>query len=202
MPVLREIEVSAEVVWLGCVPAGGSIVAQARSEIDLGFPGLSGERHEGLNRPACIRMRNVYPEGTEIRNVRQLTILSEEELNLIAQDMGLDQLDPQYLGASVVLRGIADFTYVPPSSRIQGPDGVTLTVDMENRPCIFPGREIEKDHTGYGPKFKTAATNRRGITAWVERPGKLSIGDKLRLFVPDQRAWKGEALDGPLFQQS
>lgn len=200
MPVLREVDVTGEIIWLGCVPATGGISAQARTEIALGFGGLAGERHEGVNSPACVRVRNVYPKGTEIRNVRQVTILSEEELSLIAKDMGLPTLDPQYLGASIVIRGIADFTFVPPSSRLQGPDGVTLTVNMENRPCIFPGKEINKGHTGYGPKFKPAAKNRRGITAWVERPGMLSIGDRLRLFVPDQRAWKGEAMDGPLFQ--
>ena len=68
----------------------------------------------------------------------------------------------------------------------------TLTIDIEKRPCVLPGREIEKDHTGFGPKFKTAAENRRGVTAWVERPGQLKRGDSLRLFVPDQPAWGGE----------
>lgn len=193
MPVLRETEFRGDIVWLGMVPSGGSIRAEARDQLELGFHGIRGERHEGENRPSCVRVKNLYERDTEIRNVRQLTILSVEDLALIAADMGLDQVDPMYLGASIVVRGIPDFTFVPPSSRLQGPDGVTLTVDMENRPCVLPGREIEQDHSGYGPKFKTAAENRRGITAWVERPGHLRLGDTLRLFVPDQRGWNGEA---------
>ncbi len=193
MPVLRETDYQGEIIWLGMVPNGESIRAEERDALELGFHGISGERHEGENRPSCVRVKNLYERDTEIRNVRQLTILSEEELALIAADMGMDKVDPIHLGASVVVRGIPDFTFVPPSSRLQGPDGVTLTVDMENRPCVLPAREIEQDHAGYGPKFKPAATHRRGITAWVERPGALKRGDRLRLFVPDQRAWAGES---------
>ena len=34
-----------------------------------------------------------------------------------------------------------------------------------------------------------AAEGRRGVTAWVERPGDIRVGDSLTLFLPDQRAW-------------
>ncbi|KIC36671.1 MOSC domain-containing protein [Leisingera sp. ANG-M7] len=189
MPVLRKTEFTGQITWLGHVPAGSGLQAVPADHLDLGFGGIAGGRHEGENRASCVRVRNLYPEGTEIRNVRQLTILSEEELALIAGDMGMDSVSPAHLGATIVLRGIPDFTFVPPSSRLQGPDGVTLTVDMENRPCVLPGREIEKDHAGFGARFKPAAQNRRGITAWVEHPGRLQLGSELTLFVPDQRAW-------------
>lgn len=192
MPVLRETEFLGEITWLGMVPANAGIQAEARDMLDFGFSGVAGERHEGAQRPSCVRVKNLHTPGTEIRNTRQVTIVSEEELALIAADMGLAQLDPRHLGATIVLCGIPDFTHVPPAARLQGADGVTLTVDIENRPCVLPGREIEKDHTGFGPKFKTAAENRRGVTAWVERPGQLKRGDSLRLFVPDQPAWGGE----------
>ena len=155
----------------------------------FGFHGLLGARHEGENRPSCVRVKNLYPTGTEIRNVRQLTILSEEELAEIASEIEVEILDPGLLGANLILSGIPDFTHVPPSSRLQAPDGATLTIDMENRPCVFPGREIEQDAAGHGTGFKPAAKGRRGVTAWVERPGRLKIGDALTLFVPDQRAW-------------
>jgi len=79
---------------------------------------------------------------------------------------------------------------VPPNARLQATSGATITVDTENRPCVLPGREIEKDSPGHGPKFKTAAANRRGVTAWIEREGLLRVGDTLRLFIPDQPAWQ------------
>lgn len=190
MPTLRQTEFNGEVVWLGHVPGEtGTIRSDSVDRIDLGFDGQVDARHAGLNRASCVRVRNLYTEGTEIRNVRQLTILSAEQLDEIAAEIGLETLDPALLGATLVLRGIPDFTHVPPSARLQGPSGLTLTVDMENRPCIYPAREIEADQPGHGTAFKPAAKNRRGVTAWVERPGAIALGDAMTLFVPDQRAW-------------
>ena len=115
---------------------------------------------------------------------------SAEDLAAIAAEMGLDALRPEWLGASIVVEGIEDFTHIPPSSRLQnGEGGTCLVVDMANRPCHWPGKEVEKDHPGLGKRFKQAAAGRRGVTAWVEYPGPLRVGDELRLHVPDQRAW-------------
>lgn len=191
MPTLIETEHSGEVTWLGHVPrASGNLRGAAVQRLELTFAGDAGARHEGTERPSCSRVANLYPRGTTIRNVRQLTILSAEELAQIAAQIGVEPLDPGLLGASVVLSGIPDFTHIPPSSRLQAASGLTLTVDMENRPCVLPGREIEAEHAGHGAAFKSAAKGLRGVTAWVERPGALALGDRLSLFVPDQRAWK------------
>lgn len=190
MPALKPTEFSATIRWIGRVPEEGeSIVSSPADELELSFDGPVGERHSGRTRPSCSRLVSQYPRGTEIANVRQLSIVSAEELARIADAMGLDVIDPVWLGATLVIEGIPDFTLVPPSSRLQGPDGVTLVIDMENRPCHLPAREIENVHPGKGKAFKTAAANRRGVTAWVERPGRLGVGDTLRLHVPDQPVW-------------
>lgn len=190
MPALKPTDFTAVVRWLGVVPVGGAGIASAPLErLELAFDGPVGERHSGLTRAACSRVRSQHPKGTEIANVRQMSVVSAEETAAIAQDMGLDQIDPVWLGATLVIEGIPDFTLVPPSSRLQGPDGVTLVVDMENRPCQFPAQEIDRAHPGKGKAFKSAAHNRRGVTAWVERPGTLTLGCEMRLHVPDQPAW-------------
>ena len=190
MPVLIKSTYEARVTWLGHVPGGQeSLRAQAVERLTLGFAGDAGARHEGTERASCSRVTNLYPRGTTIRNVRQLTILSAEEMAATAQKMQLEALDPRLLGASIVVEGIPDFTHIPPSSRLQGPSGLTLTVDMENRPCVLPAREIESEAPGHGTAFKSAAKGRRGVTAWVERPGELALGDTLTLFIPDQRGW-------------
>lgn len=189
MPTLKKSGFSGEIIWLGHVPAGQGLRAQSVAHLDLTFEGVAGSRHQGATRRSCTRVRNLYPEGTMIRNVRQLSVLSAEEIDLIARNMGLSHLDPGLLGASIVLRGIADFTHVPPASRLRGPSGVTLTTDTENRPCVLPGREIETEQPGHGKDFKPAAQGIRGVTAWVERPGALALGEMMELFVPDQRGW-------------
>ena len=42
---------------------------------------------------------------------------------------------------------------------------------------------------GHGAAVKGAANNRRGVTAWVEREGTLTLGERMRLHIPDQRPW-------------
>ena len=88
--------------------------------------------------------------------------------------IGLDALDPAWLGASVVVSGLPDFSHLPPSSRLQSQDGATLTVDMQNRPCQFPAKTIEQAMPGHGTRFKTAAKGKRGVTAWGRKRGNLA----------------------------
>ncbi|PLS23352.1 MOSC domain-containing protein [Neptunicoccus cionae] len=195
MPALKPTTYSCEIVYLGVVPdREAALASDSHSEVFASFAGVEGECHAGLTRPSCSRVLSQHPRGTEIRNARQFSIVSAEELDLIAAEIGLDSIDPAWLGASIMVRGLPDFTFIPPSSRLQTEEGTTLVVDMENRPCIFPGKEeLEPRHPGKGKLFKTAATNRRGVTAWVEREGVLRVGDRFTLHIPDQRQWAPEA---------
>jgi hypothetical protein len=191
MPALIPTTFAGRVVWLGCVPHRDrtEIETLALAEMPLGFGGYAGDVHAGETRASCSRVTDQYLRGTEIRNTRQVSLVAAEELAVIAGKLGLDRVAPEWVGASVVVEGIPDFSHLPPSSRLQGPDGVTLTVDMQNRPCRFPAKTIEDAHPGRGKGFKAAAEGLRGVTAWVEREGVLRLGDALELHVPDQRAW-------------
>lgn len=190
MPALIPTGFAATITWLGRMQGGDKVLAsQPEAELFASFAGVAGEVHAGLTRPSCSRVAAQYPEGTEIRNTRQISVVSEEELAAIAAAMGLEALSPIHLGATMVLRGIPDFSHVPPGSRLQAASGATLVVDMENRPCTVPARAIEAAHPGHGKQFKPAAAGRRGITAWVEREGLLRVGDAVRLHIPDQPVW-------------
>jgi hypothetical protein len=192
MPAMVKTEITGRVVWLGRQPVPVKdlvITAEPLAEMPLSFAGPPGEVHAGETRPSCSRVVTQHPKGTTIRNVRQLCIVSAEEMAAVAQELGLAAFDYAWVGASIVVEGIPDFTHVPPSSRLQGPDGVTLVVDMENLPCQEPAVTIEKVRPGQGKGFKAAAKGRRGVTAWVEREGVLRPGDVLTLHVPGQRPW-------------
>ena len=142
-----------------------------------------------------------HPRGTIIRNTRQLSIVSQEELSKIAARMGIAEIHPSSLGASMVIEGIPDFSFVPPSSRLQQIGrGTTLCVDMLNTPCIFSGRVVAEDNPGSDGRaklFKTAADGLRGVTAWVEREGKIEVGDELKLHIPVQRPWNRPSNNSP-----
>lgn len=190
MPALLKTRLTARITWLGLVAdREAALEAQVVSRIMARFSGPEGEAHGGLTRPSCSRVRDQYRRGTVIRNTRQFSILSAEDLAAIAARMGLDSLDPALLGATMVVEGLADFSHLPPSSRLQAPSGATLVVDMENRPCQLPARPIEDRHPGKGRLFKAAARGLRGITAWVEAEGMLTLGDSLSLHIPDQPVW-------------
>ncbi|MEL7343542.1 MAG: MOSC domain-containing protein [Pseudomonadota bacterium] len=192
MPALIKTEYTAEVTFIGSVTSMDrtELMAHGVDRVELGFDGLAGSVHAGENRASCSRVTTQYPKGTLIRNVRQLSIVSEEELTEIGARMGIERPDPARMGATLVIRGIPDFTHVPPSSRLQNEAGATVTIDMENQPCHFPSKSLEKADPGKGMAFKTAAKDRRGVTAWVERPGLVQVGDVLTLHIPGQRAWR------------
>lgn len=191
MPALLPTGFSGRITWLGVVTSEDrkALVAEARDALGLTYAGIAGSVHDGVTRLSCSRVTAQHPKGTPIRNERQLSILSVEEMGQIAARMGLDTLDPARLGASIVIEGIDDLSHLPPSSRLQAPSGATLVVDMQNRPCILPARSIDTVHPGYGKAFKPAAEGRRGVTAWVQREGRIALGDRLTLHVPDQRVW-------------
>ena len=195
MAELVESRYHPTIVWLGVVrDRAQSLAAHPVQTVEARFGGLVGDAHFGVTRAACSRVRDVYPRDTPIKNTRQFSILSEEEITAISVKMGIDALDPAWLGASMVVRGLPDLSHLPPSSRLQGPDGATLVVDTQNRPCQLPAKVIAQFHPDVAASFRTAASARRGVTAWVEREGAFGIGQSLRLFVPDQRSWQPETL--------
>ena len=190
MPVLKPTDFIGRIVWLGLVrDRSAQLEAEAVAELTATFAGPVGEDHGGLTRPSCSRVVAKYPKGTTIRNTRQFNILSVEELAATAAKMGLERLDPALVGATMVIEGIPDLSHLPPSSRLQGPEGATLVVDIENRSCQLPAKPIEARHAGFGAKYKSAASGRRGLTAWVEREGVFRLNDAIRLHIPDQPIW-------------
>lgn len=190
MPALKPTIFAGTIVWLGRVPdRTESLRAEAVEALFARFDGPEGEDHGGLTRPSCSRVTAQHRKGTEIRNVRQFSILGQGDLDAIAAAMGVPSFDPAWLGATMVVDGIPDFTLIPPSSRLQADSGATLVVDMENRPCTLPAAVIETEAPGFGWKFRSAARGRRGVTAWVEREGLLTLDATVRLHVPDQPVW-------------
>lgn len=190
MSALKPTQFIGRITWLGTVADREAALESAGLPmLRASFAGPENEAHGGLTRPSCSRVLGQYPRNTEIRNTRQFSILSAEDLAAIAADMGLESLDPALVGATMVIAGIPDFSHLPPSSRLQGAQGATLVVDMNNRPCTLPARPIETRHPGFGKRFKPAAKDRRGITAWVEREGVFTLGEEVRLHVPDQPVW-------------
>jgi hypothetical protein len=162
---------------------------QQRQSLSLLLSGPQGDCHTGLTRLSDSRTLQTYKRDTIIRNVRQITMLSVEEMADIAQAMGLPDVKATWLGGNLVTSGIPDLTLLPPSTRVQFPSGATLVVDTENLPCRQVSSVIEKIHPEKGGMFVKAATHKRGLTAWVECEGDVSVGDEIKIFIPPQRIY-------------
>lgn len=161
----------------------GSLVTTVRPEIEVDFEGVIGDRHRGYTRAADARVPH-YPRGTPIRNTRQLSLVSVEELRDIATAMQLPAVTGAWLGANLVIAGIPHLTRIPVGSRVFFPSGAALAVEGENLPCTGPGKVIAAQHPdrdGLAGQFPKAALHLRGLVAWVERPGIIRAGDPVEI---------------------
>ncbi|WP_246879921.1 MOSC domain-containing protein [Bacillus suaedae] len=163
----------------------GSFITRRIPMANLEFGGIAGDRHFGVTSLADAR-QPMYPRGTEKLNLRQITIVSEEELSLIAEELGIEYVLPEWLGANLLVNGYPELTTLMIGSRLLFPDGTGLICMGENKPCNLPGQEIQK-HYEMEPKLATrfirAALKRRGIVCAVECPGKVYEGDEVQIFV-------------------
>lgn len=162
-----------------------TFVTRRISEVNLEFGGIMGDRHFGVTSKADSR-QPMYPRGTEILNRRQITIVSEEELDMIAEKLGVESVIPEWLGANLLLKGFPNLTKLTMGSRILFPSGAGLICMGENQPCTFPGEEIQKhyqDDEKLALRFVKAAYKLRGIVCAVESPGTIHENDEVRILV-------------------
>jgi len=175
------------------VVEAAAVESTARPELMLTYAGVAGDRHEGLVRPSGAR-EPWYPRGTPMRNERQLSILSAEELAEVAAALGLPQILGQWVGANLVLSGIPHLTQLPPRSLMLFPSGATIRIDGDNDPCRKTGKTIAVQHKGRADLefgFVKAAMGKRGLVGWVEREGAIRPGDAVKV-----RTWRQAAYPG------
>ena len=167
---------------------GARFETQEVDALDLGFEGIAGDRHGGLTRRTGGR-EPWYRRGTEIRNERQISILCREELGAVAEALGLSAVAPEWLGGNLVLSDVPRLSWLPPRTLLQFANGATLRVDGDNAPCRASGRALARHHPGRTDielGFVRAARHRRGLVAFVEKPGRIERGEGVRLRLPEQ----------------
>jgi hypothetical protein len=164
-----------------------SLVTTKRPQVKVTFEGFEGDKHSGFTRLSDSRTPH-YPRGTEIRNDRQVSIVSVEELAQIAAMMRLPEILPEWLGANLLLRDVPRLTQLPPCTRLAFSSGAVLEVEHENLPCKGPGKVIQAryERPGLDALFPKAALHLRGVVACVEKPGAICEGDEVVVEIPHQ----------------
>ncbi|RXT02758.1 MOSC domain-containing protein [Ammoniphilus sp. CFH 90114] len=159
-----------------------SFVTSRVTSVQLDFGGIPGDRHFGITTKSDSRLP-MYERGTEIQNRRQVSVVSLEECENVARELGVKEILPEWLGANLLISGIADLTKLRMGSRIMFPSGAVIICEGENPPCIHPGKVIEEktQQVKIAPKFVKAAHQKRGIVCSVERPGEIYENDRVEV---------------------
>jgi len=196
-----EPEIHAARKLLGTVSSvlkapGRDFVTQRVDRLALDFRGIVGDFHYGETRRSGGR-EPWYARGTEMRNERQLSIVASDELASIAKAMGIDRLAAEWIGANLVIDGVARLSMLPSGTMLFFKGGVTLKVDGQNAPCRLAGRSVAEhaqmtDLKAGEMAFPKFGRRLRGLVAWVEKPGVIEAGEAVSVRVPEQwvYGWK------------
>jgi hypothetical protein len=176
-----------------CLIADGADFRSRRvASLTLDFTGIVGDIHAGATRRSGSR-EPWYPRGTEIRNDRQVTIVAADELANVAMAMELPAIAPEWIGANLVLSGLAGLSCLPAGTKLLFAAGASLTVEGGNAPCRIAGRSIGEhypDREGLDLLFPKLARHRRGLVASVERPGTIHAGEVFSARIPMQHIYE------------
>jgi MOSC domain-containing protein YiiM len=156
-----------------------------QEEVEVTLEGFVGDTHYGYIRPADARDPGIK-RGTMVRNWRQWSAVSVEELQDIAKKMNIEKVEPWMLAANLTFSGIPNFTNLPRGTELKFEGGTILTVECENDPCMGPGREVAAANTDKAPQeFVKAAMHLRGIVGVVYLPGKIKVGETVTVKLPE-----------------
>jgi len=173
------MHVSALHVW----PADAEVPVPCES-LELDWDGIVGDRHYGRITASDSRMTRAYERGTPVLNHRQVSIVDESELALIAEAMGIGALSAGTIADNICTSGVVDLTMLPRMTRMKFEGGAVLMLGGENNPCTIAGAMVEAVHGTAPQAFPKAAIHRRGVTAWVEHPGTIRAGEAFTLISP------------------
>jgi len=159
----------------------GELGKEATDEISSTIEGIQGDRHFGYTR---------WSKSKEcaVRNDRQWTALSVEEVDIIRQNMELRELAAETLGPNIVVQGIPEFSQLPRGTKLLFENGAIFVVEEFTDPCSRMGQhiadkyKIDANNQLIKPNlFPKASNNERGLVGVIDRPGIIKPGDAVEV---------------------
>ena len=179
---------------------GNEVASLARRKIELHVGhGIRGDRHFGP-RLSDVRDGDLFrfglPKGIGTAGIREVSIVSTEELAVIAVELGLSgPIPPGTIGENVLVSGIPNLTRLPPGTKLffRNPNGkprtAVVAVWAPNVPCVIAGASV-RDAFPNDPtipvRFAKAANGRRGLVGFVFVSGVVEAGDEVTAITPKQ----------------
>ncbi len=181
----KKVEGKAEALYRA---EGDDFTSHEVDVLTLTFEGITGDYHEGISRNSGGR-EPWYPRGTEMRNERQLSMLSAAELAIVAQRLDIPVIRPEWIGCNILMGGIDNLSFLPPRTILMFEGGATIRIDGNNGPCKVSGRAIAAHYEGredLALGFSREAKNIRGLVGWVEKTGVIKKGEAFTGRIPAQ----------------
>ncbi|MEE8294197.1 MAG: MOSC domain-containing protein [Sphingomonadales bacterium] len=162
--------------------------------LEAELDGFVGDRHRSYSRKAWAGDKQ--PEGTTLRNERQWSAVSVEELLEIQRFMDLkDPLTAADIGANICLPGVPLLSRLAKGTVLKFPSGAQLEVSEYNTPCLEMGQKLSKIHTTKSGEpirdstFSKAAKYRRGLVGVIEVAGSINPGDEVTIIPYEPPKW-------------
>lgn len=158
----------------------------AASELRLTFSGVDGDVHSGGTREADAREPG-FPRHTALANLRQISLVSTEELSEIAERLNIPLIDPKWLAANIAIVGAGPITQWPRGTIVRFPSGAAIYITDINSPCRLAAKLIARQG-GHSDNilagFVKAALGRRGLVGLVYAEGVIRLGDAVERLEP------------------
>lgn len=162
-------------------------ISKEQDKLLLDWDGIREDRHYGRIKFAGVREEYMH-KGEEMLNLRQISIVSKEELNVIAENLKIDHIEAEDLGANILIEGIKNFTEIPFGSVMKFKYGTVLLLTGDNFPCILPGKELSKREENHliASQFAKKAMHLRGQTALILKSGIIKRNDNIEIVIPKE----------------
>ncbi|MEY3173472.1 MAG: hypothetical protein RLZZ436_1386 [Planctomycetota bacterium] len=165
MEILHELlaaqkTITGRVDWIGISPVSRGII-QPQAEVQIVVGGIHGDHH-------CRPKR---------ASKRQVTLIQAEHLPVVAALLGRNSIPPELLRRNIVVSGICLAALRYQTFRI----GDAVLEGSGNCP---PCSRMEEN---LGPGGYAAMLGHGGITAIVQTPGRVQVGDPLVVLATNPR---------------
>ncbi len=157
---------------------GATFRTREVDKLDFAFSGILNDRHHGATRPSGS-LEPWYERGTEMKNERQVTILSSEDMQGVGESLSIPHLLPEWIGGNILVSGIPHFSYLPSRTILLFEGGVTIRVDGDNPPCRNSGRSIAGEFDGRR-RYRVRLPENGRAQAWAAHVGGKTGHDRER----------------------
>lgn len=175
-------------------------VTKPVEKLEFTTEGIFGDRHFGYEVSSGGRFQTLYQRGSIVRNNRQWSAISTNELEEIGKNLGIEEkLTAELLGINLLIEGIDKLSLLKPMTYIalsqcanfkpKRNEDAVLVVYAEAIPCKIAGKALVEPFgdTSLEGRFMRAANFKRGTTGWVEKGGIVMPGYYAHILTPTGR---------------